>query len=44
MNARIQDYRLKLLQKFFQLYFSPHFNSYEIDYAISNFLINNKSI
>jgi hypothetical protein len=40
MNTRIEDYRLKPLQKFYRPYFSPHFNNYEMDYAVSNFLIN----
>jgi hypothetical protein len=41
---KIEDYRLKPLQKFYRPYFSPHFNSYEMDYAVSNFLINNKKV
>jgi hypothetical protein len=44
MKTKIQDYRLKPLEKFYRLYFLPHFNSYEMDYALSNLLINNKKV
>jgi hypothetical protein len=44
MDTKVEDYKLKPLSKFFRPYFSPSFNSYEMDYAISNFLINNEKI
>jgi hypothetical protein len=43
MEVKIEDYRLKPL-RLYRRYFSPKFNSYERDYAVSNFLINNKKI
>jgi hypothetical protein len=36
MAIKIRDYK--------RLFFSPNFNSYEIDYALSNFSINNKKV
>jgi hypothetical protein len=44
MEVRMEDYRLKPLHKLYRPYLSPKFNSYEMDYAVSNFLINNKKI
>jgi hypothetical protein len=44
MEVKIQDYGLKPLHKLYIPYFSPKFNSYEMDYAVSNFLINNKKV
>jgi hypothetical protein len=31
--SKIKDYRLKPLKKFYRPYFSPHTDSYEIDYV-----------
>jgi hypothetical protein len=42
MDVKIPDYQLKPLKKFYRSYFSPRFNSYEIDYAVASFLINNE--
>jgi hypothetical protein len=42
MNVKIPDYQLKPLKKFYRPYFSPRFNSYEMDYAVASFLINNE--
>jgi hypothetical protein len=36
---KIRDYRLKTLKKFYRPYFSPRFNSYEMEYASGYFLI-----
>jgi hypothetical protein len=44
MDLKIEDYKLKPLRNFFRPYFSPNFNSYEMDYALSNFSINNKKV
>jgi hypothetical protein len=44
MSEKIRDYQLKPLKKFYRPYFSPKFNSYEMDYAIGNFSINNERI
>jgi hypothetical protein len=44
MSEKIRDYQLKPLKKFYRPHFSPKFNSYETDYAIGNFSINNERI
>jgi hypothetical protein len=44
MDTKIEDYKLKPLRKLYKPYFSPNFNIYETDYALSNFLINNKNV
>jgi hypothetical protein len=44
MTTKIEDYKLKPLCKLHKPYFSPNFNNYEIDYAVSNFLINNQKV
>jgi hypothetical protein len=44
MTTKIKNYKLKPSHKLYRPYFSPNFNSYEMDYAISNFLINNKNV
>jgi hypothetical protein len=44
MDVKIKDYKLKPLRKLFRPYFSPNFNSYEMDYVISDFLINDVKI
>jgi hypothetical protein len=44
MSRKIEDYKLKPLLKLYRPYFSPNFNSYEKDYAPSNFLINNQKV
>jgi hypothetical protein len=44
MAIKIEDYKLKPLRKLFRPYYSPNFNSYEMDYALSNLLINNKKV
>jgi hypothetical protein len=44
MDTKIEDYRLKPLCKLYRPYFSPNFNSYEIDYALSNLLIINQKV
>ena len=41
---KIRDYRLKTLKKFYRPYFSPRFNSYEMDYASGRFLINDTQV
>jgi hypothetical protein len=41
---KLRDYKLPPLRKLFRPYFSPNFNSYEIDYAFSNFTINSVKI
>jgi hypothetical protein len=44
MAIKIEDYKLKPLRKLYRPYFSPNFNSYEMDYALSNLLINNQTV
>jgi hypothetical protein len=44
MATKIEEYKLKPLRKLYRPYFSPNFNSYEMGYALSNFLINNQKI
>ena len=44
MNVKIKDYKLKPLRKFYRPYFSPKFNSYEMDYASGYFQIGDKKI
>jgi hypothetical protein len=44
MDTKIEDYKLKPLRKLFRPYFSPNFNSYEMDYTLSNFLINTTKV
>jgi hypothetical protein len=44
MATKIEDYKLKHLSKLYRPYFSPNFNSYEIDYALCNFLTNNQKV
>jgi hypothetical protein len=44
MTTEIEDFKLKQLRKLYRPYFSPNFNSYEMDYALSNFLINNQKV
>jgi hypothetical protein len=41
---KIKDYKLKPLRKLFRPYYSPNFDFYEMDYALSNLLINNKKM
>jgi hypothetical protein len=43
-TIKIRDYKLLPLRKLFRLYFSPNFNFYEMDYAFSNFSVNNKKV
>jgi hypothetical protein len=42
MAIKIENYKLKPLRKLYKPYFSPNFNGYEMDYALSNLLINNQ--
>jgi hypothetical protein len=42
MDVKIPNYQVKPLKKFYRPYFSPKFNSYEMDYAVAGFLINNE--
>jgi hypothetical protein len=44
MVTKIEDYKLKPLRKVFRPYYSPNFNSYEMDYALSNLLVNSKKV
>jgi hypothetical protein len=44
MAIKIEDYKLKPLRKLFRPYYSPNFNLYEMGYALSNLLINNKKV
>jgi hypothetical protein len=37
--TKIKDYRIKPLQKFYRPYFSPHTDSYEIDYVYGGKMI-----
>jgi hypothetical protein len=44
MTIKIEEYKLKPLHKLFRPYYSPNFNSYEMDYALSNFSINSTKV
>jgi hypothetical protein len=44
MTTKMKGYKLKPLRKLFRPYYSPNFNSYEMDYIISNLLVNNVKV
>jgi hypothetical protein len=44
MDTKKEDYKLKPQSKFYKQYFSPNFNSHEMNCAVNNFLINENKV